>query len=59
MDTWGDIQRLVNYYIACGFQHVGNQRLGSVPDLPPHYSNANLALFENAVDSMAYTEKGC
>jgi GNAT superfamily N-acetyltransferase len=51
MDTWGDNQRLVNYYIACGFQHVGNKQLSSVPDLPPHYSNANLALFENAVDS--------
>lgn len=57
MDTWGDNQRLVNYYVACGFQHVGNKRLGSVPDLPPHYSNANLALFENAVDSTPHTLK--
>ena len=50
MDTWGDNHRLVNYYVGCGFQHIGNRRLGSVPDLPPHYNHANLALFENAVD---------
>ncbi len=59
MDTWGDNQRLVNYYIGCGFQHVGNRRLGSVPDLPPHYSNANLALFENMVDLTPHPEKVC
>jgi len=58
MDTWGDNLRLVNYYITCGFRHVGNRRLGSVPDLPPHYSNANLALFENVVDSPACAERG-
>ena len=49
MDTWGDNQRLVNYYVSCGFQHVGNRRLGEAPELPAHYSNANLALFENPV----------
>jgi hypothetical protein len=51
MDTWGDNQRLVNYYVACGFQHIGNRQLGVVPDLPAHYNNANLALFENPVAS--------
>jgi len=58
MDTWGDNQRLVNYYITCGFQHIENRRLGSVPDLPPHYSNANLALFENTVDSPSVLSSG-
>jgi ribosomal protein S18 acetylase RimI-like enzyme len=53
MDTWGDNQRLVNYYISCGFQHIGNQRLGIVPELPAHYNNANLALFENPVWQLA------
>lgn len=48
MDTWGDNQRLVDYYVACGFRHIENRRLGSVPGLPPHYHNTNLALFENA-----------
>ncbi len=50
MDTWGDNKRLVNYYVACGFKHIGNRQLGIMPDLPAHYSNANLALFENPVD---------
>jgi GNAT superfamily N-acetyltransferase len=59
MDTWGDNQRLINYYLACGFEPVGNRRLGSVPELPPHYNNANLALFENAVDPTTHPEKGC
>jgi hypothetical protein len=49
MDTWGDNQRLVNYYISCGFQHIGNRQLGEAPELPAHYNNANLALFENPV----------
>ena len=51
MDTWGDNQRLVDYYIACGFRHIGNRRLGAAPGLLPHYNNIHLALFENAVDS--------
>jgi ribosomal protein S18 acetylase RimI-like enzyme len=49
MDTWADNERLLNYYIACGFQHVRNRQLGIVPGLSPHYENINLALFENAV----------
>jgi ribosomal protein S18 acetylase RimI-like enzyme len=49
MDTWGDNPRLVNHYVACGFQHIGNRQMGQAPDLLPHYKNANLALFENEV----------
>lgn len=49
MDTWGDNKRLVEYYIRCGFRYIGDRRLGIVPELPPHYSNTNLALFENLV----------
>jgi hypothetical protein len=40
----------LNYYVTCGFRHIGNKQLGLVPDLLPHYNNLNLALFENAVD---------
>ena len=49
MDTWVDNQRLVKYYVSCGFRHVGNRQLGVMPDLPAHYSNAKLALFENEI----------
>jgi hypothetical protein len=50
MDTWADNPRILNYYIACGFRHIGNRQLGIVPGLLPHYNNLNLALFENVVD---------
>lgn len=49
MDTWGDNPRLIDYYVACGFRHLGNLQMGHAPDLLPHYKNANLALFENEV----------
>ena len=49
MDTWGDNPKLIRHYAACGFQHIGNRQLGLAPELPPHYNNANLALFENEI----------
>ena len=52
MDTWADNPRLLNYYIGCGFRHIGNRPIGFVPDLLPHYKNINLALFENAIDRL-------
>jgi ribosomal protein S18 acetylase RimI-like enzyme len=58
MDTWGDNPRLVKYYVACGFRHIGNRQLGLVPDLLPHYNNLNLALFENAVDGEIFGRDG-
>ena len=47
MDTWSDNKPLVEYYIKCGFHYIGVQQLGVVPELPSHYSNTSLALFEN------------
>lgn len=47
MDTWADNPRILNYYITCGFRHIGNRQLGIIPGLLPHYKNLNLALFEN------------
>ena len=48
MDTWGDNQRLVNYYVSCGFQHVGNRRLGipamAVEQMPIRRRNMLLSL---------------
>lgn len=52
MDTWAENQRLVDYYVDCGFHYIGDRQLGDVPGLPPHYNNTRLALFQNIVDSL-------
>lgn len=49
MDTWADNKRLIEYYVSCGFCYIGDRQLGLVPDLPAHYNNTKLALFENLV----------
>lgn len=50
MDTWADNQRLVNYYVDCGFHYIGQQQLEDVAGLPSHYCNTRLALFQNNAD---------
>jgi hypothetical protein len=52
MDTWADNQRLVGYYVDCGFHHIGDRQLGDTSGLPPHYNNTRLALFQNTVDPL-------
>ena len=47
MDTWAANEPLVDYYISCGFKHVRNKKLGSMPNLLDHYNNIVLALFQN------------
>jgi Acetyltransferases len=45
MDTWGDNDRLINYYQECGFKFLGIIN----PDfkyLPKHYTGISLSLFE-------------
>ncbi len=49
MDTWGDNDRLIDYYKACGYQPAGFQHIGNDPSLPAHYHGIRLALFENPV----------
>jgi ribosomal protein S18 acetylase RimI-like enzyme len=46
MDTFGDNQKLIDYYVACGFTFLGLTTLGAADDLPKHYKNASLSLFE-------------
>ncbi len=46
MDTFGDNQKLIDYYVACGFNFLGLTTLGAADDLPKHYTNASLSLFE-------------
>jgi ribosomal protein S18 acetylase RimI-like enzyme len=45
MDTWGDNQKLIDYYQSCGFRFIEI----IIPDqagLPKHYNGISLSLFE-------------
>ncbi len=46
MDTWGDNQKLLDYYTECGFEFLGVITPTKSPDLPPHYDGITLSLFE-------------
>ncbi|MBA2611618.1 MAG: GNAT family N-acetyltransferase [Bacteroidetes bacterium] len=46
MDTWGNNENLRNYYIACGFNYIGQQYLTETPGIPAHYGGNILSLFE-------------
>lgn len=46
MDTWGDNVILRKYYIACGFNYIGQQQLTNTKGLPAHYGGDLLSLFE-------------
>lgn len=46
MDTWGDNQRLIDYYQKCGFQYLETINLENTEGLPAHYTTMELALFE-------------
>ena len=46
MDTWGDNQKLIDYYIACGFKFLGVVEPTKTADLPKHYEGISLSLFE-------------
>jgi len=50
IDTWGSNKELINYYIRAGFRHVGYIELGEAPELPAHYNNLRLAIFETDVE---------
>ncbi|MEY4926334.1 MAG: hypothetical protein RI894_770 [Bacteroidota bacterium] len=49
MDTWGDNQRLIDYYQACGFAFLGLTEELNSASLPKHYSAIQLSLFEIAL----------
>jgi ribosomal protein S18 acetylase RimI-like enzyme len=46
MDTWGDNQKLIDYYMDCGFRFRGVVTPKNSAELPKHYSDINLSLFE-------------
>lgn len=50
MDTWGDNQRLIDYYTDCGFEFLGVIIPTKSADLPKHYEGITLSLFEIRID---------
>lgn len=46
MDTWGDNQKLTDYYKDCGFRYLGIMTPELSDELPKHYVGISLSLFE-------------
>ncbi|MGH9821279.1 MAG: GNAT family N-acetyltransferase [Pyrinomonadaceae bacterium] len=46
MDTWGDNQKLIDYYKDCGFTYLGMMTPELSDELPRHYVGISLSLFE-------------
>ncbi len=50
MDTWGDNQKLIDYYTDCGFEFLGVVTADEIEKLPKHYEGITLSLFEMKLD---------
>lgn len=50
MDTFGDNQKLIDYYTKCGFRFLGLTAMTKADQLPKHYEGASLSLFEIQID---------
>jgi ribosomal protein S18 acetylase RimI-like enzyme len=46
MDTWGDNEKLKDYYVDCGFDFIGSITPEASDKLPQHYSAIFLSLFQ-------------
>ncbi|WP_432221242.1 GNAT family N-acetyltransferase [Flavobacterium sp. TMP13] len=46
LDTCGKNNALINHYKKCGFNFIGMNKLENTSDLPVHYHNADVCLFE-------------
>lgn len=46
MDTWGDNQKLIDYYQSRGFKFLGLTTPRESPTIPKHYRGIDLSLFE-------------
>ncbi len=46
MDTVGENVGLINYYKKCGFEFLGLSKLKNTSELPAHYNNATVSLFQ-------------
>jgi ribosomal protein S18 acetylase RimI-like enzyme len=49
LDTWGDNQKLIDYYINCGFSCLGITTPTGLNKLPLHYEGITLSLFQMPV----------
>lgn len=49
MDTWGDNQKLIDYYVKCGFTYLGITTPTGLDKLPLHYEGITLSLFQMPV----------
>ncbi|ROI05996.1 GNAT family N-acetyltransferase [Chryseobacterium sp. G0240] len=46
MDTTAGNQRLTDYYVQCGFSHLGSKKMTDTTGLPAHYHHAIMELFQ-------------
>ncbi len=46
LDTCGNNQKLIKHYTNCGFDFLGIVRLENADELPSHYQDADVCLFE-------------
>lgn len=46
MDTCGDNRKLIRHYTSSGFSFLGMVQLNNTSELPSHYKNADVCLFE-------------
>jgi hypothetical protein len=49
MDTVGENIGLTNHYKKCGFDFLGLSKLQHTSELPLHYQNATVSLFQISV----------
>ena len=52
MDTWGDNQKLIDYYQDCGFKFLGLMTPAESSTLPAHYRGTELSLFEMDLENL-------
>jgi len=50
MDTVGENRGLIDYYQKCGFEFLGLLTLKKTEELPAHYQNATVSLFQIALN---------
>ena len=51
MDTWGDNQKLIDYYVQSGFTFIGLKQMEKADNLPKHYEGVSLSLFEIEIEN--------